>query len=59
MILDKVMAKWGGSHLELERYIELYGEYSGYSERDHEISGILFSIHQSDIARKEAIAHTL
>lgn len=53
------MAIWEGSHLELDSYIELYGEYSGYSKRDHEISGILFSIHQSDIARKEAIAHTL
>ena len=53
------MAIWEGSHLELDSYIELYGEYSGYSKRDHEISGILFSIHQSDVARKEAIAHTL
>ena len=54
-----MMAIWEGSHLELDRYIELYGEYSGYSKRDHEISGVLFSIHQSDVARKEAIAHTL
>ena len=48
-----------GSHLKLDRYIELYGEDSGYRKRDHEIPGILFSIRQSDVARKEAIAHTL
>lgn len=49
----------GGSHLELVGYIKLYGEYSGYGKRDHEIPGILFSICQSDVARKETISHTL
>jgi hypothetical protein len=49
----------GDTHLELGGDVEFYGKYSCYGECKHEIPGILFPIHQSDVARKKSITHAL